>query len=588
MEAIKRQIFVLRDTIKDCIDYTLGTDMVPIEYNVMDFTIPATATAVVYVLKQDGKLDKILADVIGNVISFRPEKGFFAEGINAIQIRIVDNNKALVSFTETVRAGKSMKFDDDAEAQQETLIEQVLTKVGEFSWDIKNEKAERIAGDENEKTERNKAIASERAERKTEIDIERQRINNLTKLQEGSTTGDAELADIRVGADGKKYENAGEAVRKQVSALKEELVTEKEYTNSMLHIEYWDFTKYGIIKEKCYVKSNVETDADGFFSIYMIPVKPNTRYQGNPNGGVDAADTYARFVNYYNKEKLFIGNGNDNQLPTIFTTPENCYYITVSIPYKSDGTKGVFWLTNKKDRTNDYIHFNKPISPETIFGISPWFNKKYISHGDSITWYDGQNYEDGSVCVGYQTIMNNRIKFYNVRNEGWSGHSMADGTANGDGCVTRILEINHSDYDLCTIACGTNDFKLNVPLGTLGTMKDTSFERTTFYGAYRTAIQFLLKQKPTLRIVLFTPLQRDNNGYDVEHTNNAGYKLRDYVNAIKKLGEMYGLPVCDMYANSGFTKLTLETYTIDGLHPNNKGFERMGNYATQFVNSIGC
>ena len=143
MEAIKRQIYVLRDTLKDIIDYNIGTDMVPIEYHVMDFTVPATAAAVVYVLKPDGKLDKILADVLDNVISFKPTKGFFLEGLNAIQIRIVDNNKALVSFTETVRVGKSMKFDDATEAQQETLIQQVLTKTGEIEGKIQIEIKER-------------------------------------------------------------------------------------------------------------------------------------------------------------------------------------------------------------------------------------------------------------------------------------------------------------------------------------------------------------------------------------------------------------------------------------------------------------
>lgn len=159
MEAIKRQIFVLRDTLKDTIDYKLGTDMVPIEYHVMDFSVPATAAAVVYVLRPDGDLDKILADVLDNVISFQPAKGFFTEGLNAIQIRVVDNNKALVSFTETVRAGKSIKFDDDTEAQQETLIEQLLTKTGKIRADI----------------------IAEKEERKEEISVERGRIDNLVK-----------------------------------------------------------------------------------------------------------------------------------------------------------------------------------------------------------------------------------------------------------------------------------------------------------------------------------------------------------------------------------------------------------------------
>ena len=59
---------------------------------------------------------------------------------------------------------------------------------------------------------------------KEEYDVLEARMNQFTSLQEGSTTGDAELIDGRIGYDGKVYDNIGGAIREQVSELKGDLV----------------------------------------------------------------------------------------------------------------------------------------------------------------------------------------------------------------------------------------------------------------------------------------------------------------------------------------------------------------------------
>lgn len=52
------------------------------------------------------------------------------------------------------------------------------------------------------------------------LNVERKRIDNFVSLPNGSTTGDAELMDLRVGPDGEIYDSAGTAVRTQTQKMK--------------------------------------------------------------------------------------------------------------------------------------------------------------------------------------------------------------------------------------------------------------------------------------------------------------------------------------------------------------------------------
>ena len=61
-------------------------------------------------------------------------------------------------------------------------------------------------------------------EQNEKINVLKARMDTFTSLPDGSTAGDAELADIRVGYNGTVYPSAGDAVREQVRELNSDLV----------------------------------------------------------------------------------------------------------------------------------------------------------------------------------------------------------------------------------------------------------------------------------------------------------------------------------------------------------------------------
>lgn len=70
----------------------------------------------------------------------------------------------------------------------------------------------------------------------SDLEVEKARIDSLTILAEGSTTGDAELIDGRIGYDTTKYTNIGTAVRTQVKNI------EKVVRNIQQSFDLYDYT----------------------------------------------------------------------------------------------------------------------------------------------------------------------------------------------------------------------------------------------------------------------------------------------------------------------------------------------------------
>ena len=77
---------------------------------------------------------------------------------------------------------------------------------------------------------------------KNEVDIERKRIDIFTKLEEGSTTGDAELIDGRVGIDGNVYSNIGNSIRGQIKPYNDSIDVVRNILPKMIVGYYWNQT----------------------------------------------------------------------------------------------------------------------------------------------------------------------------------------------------------------------------------------------------------------------------------------------------------------------------------------------------------
>ena len=137
-------------------------------------------------------------------------------GTVKLELMITEGDKKLTSIPFEMEVIKKINSNDAVESSNEfRALLNALKEIDDWNKEFadKSGKLEELYTPRlNELGSQLEAMKQQKANQ-NDLEVQKSRIDNLTKLGEGSTTGDAELQDVRVGPNGLIYQNAGDAVR---------------------------------------------------------------------------------------------------------------------------------------------------------------------------------------------------------------------------------------------------------------------------------------------------------------------------------------------------------------------------------------
>jgi lysophospholipase L1-like esterase len=307
-------------------------------------------------------------------------------------------------------------------------------------------------------------------------------------------------------------------------------------------------------------------------SIDAPNVQPLITYNNTNNGGVTANGTYIN-------PAYTITVGNSQTFVTTFTSVQSAYnYIALSIFCSTSGVKlkvnqKVYDVTNlSADLINSLSLTNTPSYVLTAdFANSvktKWAGKTHTALGDSIM---AQNHVLPKV--------QNALGFGTVNNLGVAGQAVA---TMADNLTSAIA----TSSDIITLYGCLNDF---IPNGNpIGSVSDAPNKTgPTFISHLKYTIETVLNLAPNTPFVIIGT----HNGADSYRPPLYGYvngtdDIGNYVLAMGNVARHYGLPFIDMYAQSGFNAFSLSNYTVDGVHPNDAGADRIARVIARELNKL--
>ncbi len=168
--------------------------------------------------------------------------------------------------------------------------------------------------------------------------------------------------------------------------------------------------------------------------------------------------------------------------------------------------------------------------------------------GDSITYLNDHLDETANrVTKGYLTRVTDKLPNLHYINQGYNGWTSG-------GIAQSINKLGLVKADVYSIFLGTNDWWQGRPIGTLADYKNDVGNKSIF-GSFRILINAIRKLNLGAKIILITPMQRNDFVYIADSQNNAhgsyrknaGQSLEDVANAVLTIGKYEGIAVVDLY-----------------------------------------
>lgn len=221
-----------------------------------------------------------------------------------------------------------------------------------------------------------------------------------------------------------------------------------------------------------------------------------------------------------------------------------------------------------------------------------WLGKKVAFFGDSMT--DKQRV--GTTCVYWEYLERSlgiKPLVYGINGRSWNDI---------DRQAQQLKDEQGDNVDAIIILAGTNDFNGSIRMGSFFTEDTVTVDKngkmsalrhrslvyadSTFCGRLNIALQLIKTIYPNAQVVMLTPIHRGyakfgktNVQPDESYANKAGLFIDDYVEAIKKAGQIWSVPVIDLFGKSGIVpnlqsqdNLVHDAVTVLSTNPRNETF----------------